>query len=205
MGTGKTMLTTITITAIKAKYGKTHEGALAFVYCSGSSGLKPTANQVLRRILYQLIQAGSNSKIFNDWASRNRHDDGSALSDKAITSIIQNIISRPRDTIEQTTIIIDALDELSHRDQITILDSMNQFLSHQGGLLKVFISSRPLANMDIKTNSIVWTEVEVSAFRTNRDLQKWVDDEVDTYMKHNSDEKTRESIKNHIKTSADGK
>ena len=197
------------IKELKRLYGRTARGVFAYYYCSGTIALQNTAKSLFKDILRQLVETGPGLEIFKTW-HRDQTDE-SSLTNNAMISLIQSLINgNTRDTglnMAQTTIVIDALDEMEHQDQRTVLDKMKELLQSSNGLLKVFISSRPIQIVEDRTAALGWGRIDVNGDITENDINDWIDHEVDKGLseKRRVDEAIRSSVKKSLKNSANGK
>jgi hypothetical protein len=209
LGTGKTILTMTVIKELKRLYGRTARGVFAYYYCSGTIAFQNTAKSLFKDILRQLVETGPGLDIFKTWY-RNQADE-SSLTNNAMISLIQSLINgNTQDTglnMAQTTIVIDALDEMEHQDQRTVLDKMKMLLQSSKGLLKVFISSRPIQMVEDRTTALDWGRIDVTRDITKNDINGWIDHEVDKGLseKGRVGKTIRSSVKKTLKNLANGK
>lgn len=210
MGVGKSTLTMRVITTLETKYRKLQRGALAYYYCDGKrrSQTTMTASGILKVILHQLLGTPSALKVFQDTLEVNPQVNRSALTTDNVMAMIKKIICRSHDPLEQTTIVIDGLDELSSIEQIRIMNHVADLLNTEQSLVKVFISSRPLDSVHRKTqNMMCWASIEVMSSSLH-DLEFYVDTRIDERWKpdeSHTTENLRLSLKSIIKERAAGK
>jgi Cdc6-like AAA superfamily ATPase len=208
VGAGKTILTMAVIKELKRMYGRTARGVLAYYYCSGANPHQNTAKNFFKDILRQLVETGPNFEIFKEWQSQN---DESSLTNIAIISLIQLFIDRTSQEacsqMAQTTIVIDAIDEMEDKDQRIDMDMMKKLLLDSKGLLKVFISSRPIHIVKERASRLGWSRIDVTKDATEGDMNHWIDHEVDNGLleKKRVNENIRLGVKKKLKNKAHGK
>lgn len=209
MGTGKSTLTMRVIVKLQEKYGTTQPGALAYYYCKGQ-GLSPdvkASSGILKALLRQLLETQSAWEVFQDWTNENPGAKPTALTTDNVKAIIKKIICRSQTPREETTIVIDGLDELSLDEQTRITDHVTDLMSTENGFLKVFIASRPLRTVEQRTQSSGWKYIalgsssksDMEVFVSNRIDEKWELDEND------ETQDSRKSLKEQVKTRAGDK
>jgi Cdc6-like AAA superfamily ATPase len=230
MGTGKTILTMTVIDHLDHKYGKSARGVFAYYYCSGTNPSKNSPKDLFKDILRQLVETGPGFEIFEAWQYQKNE---SSLTINAIIYLIQclidsaaqdadllisqgefqNLDSRRRyaivDNIKkmvQTTIVIDALDEMDEEDQHTVIDKLKKLLEESKGLFKVFISSRPGQTIKEGASDLGWDQIEVTETMTKYDIDNWIDCEIGEglRLKERVDEKMISEIKEILKGAAHG-
>lgn len=178
LGVGKTVLTSSVVDHMQRRYGPKSEGILAYYYCSGTNGAATEAIDVLGGILRQLAQSDGGLEIFEKW--RLTHNQ-SQLDYHHIKVILRHLIEYNGKT--QTTIIIDALDEVNPDNIQHLMDTLDVLLDTSEGLLKVFVSSRD--NPPIRMLLCDWPELKIDEKSTRIDLEFYIDENVDIRLGKN--------------------
>lgn len=199
MGTGKSVLISRVINYMEDLYGNTAQGAMAIYYCSGGTNERNTADDVLGSIARQLCETDQGLDLFQEWQSthsRNR------LTHKALIEIICSLIQlNGRAT---TTIVIDALDELTGDHFQTVTDGLERMLDEANGLVKVFVSSRP----DSRATRVLenWLKIEVSPEATRGDIDAYIEYHVEKGLRRKKrvNEELKSEIKAFLKENAGG-
>ncbi|KAH8821314.1 hypothetical protein F5884DRAFT_83295 [Xylogone sp. PMI_703] len=108
LGTGKTVLISTIIEHIRTLYGYGNQGTVAYFYCSGTVGLD--AETILRNIVRQLAESERGlDMLTNEWKKRGCGRD--ILKSTETRNLLCELITLNGKS--QTTIIIDALDEVN--------------------------------------------------------------------------------------------
>jgi hypothetical protein len=179
MGTGKTVLTSTVIEQLEQRYNGSSGGALAYFYCSAAESTRTDPLDILLEILRQLTSTKSGLNIFRKWQQNKRP---SALTRDAVLRLILQMINL--NAHRQTTIVIDALDEID-RDGTglsSITDALHYLLEEAGGLVKVFVSSRPESRIRDLLRS--WTKIPVELGSTRSDIETYIELEVNRLLRH---------------------
>jgi len=183
-GAGKTKLVSMVVDDIskEMKQGIANDG-LAYFYCDRNEDLRRDPQVVLRSLVKQLSISPRNDgihkslvKLFNQ-----KKKSGFASNEMSIEEC-EVILPQLLEAYNQTTLIIDALDECypSRRHRlIEILDA----LASASTSLKVLISSR--RDDDIKYRLETGTNVGISATDNQDDISKFVVEAIE------ADKKTR--------------
>jgi hypothetical protein len=179
MGAGKTVLTSTAIEQLEQRYGGSSGGALAYFYCSAAESTRTDPLDILQEILRQLASTEPGLDIFRDWQ---RGREPSALTRDAVLRLILQIINL--NAHRQTTIVIDALDEID-RDGTgltSVTDALHYLLEEAGGLVKIFVSSRPESRIRDQLRS--WTRIPVDTGSTRSDIETYIELEVNRLLRH---------------------
>lgn len=232
MGTGKTILAMTVIKELKLRYRQHAHGMFAYYYCSGTSTSQNSAKALFKDILRQLVETERGLKIFGEWRDQN---DESAFTIRAKVSLILSLLdtnsqldsSEVQETLRaaghelqdagdrsiaaesfmvQTTIVVDALDELDDDSQQIMVDELETLLNEGKGLLKIFVSSRPKPRIIDRFLRMSWGSIEVAEELTRTDMNAWIEFVVDKRLGSNNriNEEFRLNIKNELKDRAQG-
>jgi hypothetical protein len=83
----------------------------------------------------------------------------------------------------RTTLVLDALDECDPGSRNRLVEMIKLLLSSSKSLLRVFISSRP--NADIRDRFISRPNIEIQATNNQEDIKKFVNEEIIKHRRWN--------------------
>ncbi|KAJ5813170.1 hypothetical protein N7447_010193 [Penicillium robsamsonii] len=183
-GTGKTFLTSTVIDRIQDQLSDTpkNEG-FAFFYCDKNEPRRAQPLSILQSIVRQLSTTAKHPEstqtklceLYNKCRSA-----GSAFSLEQCKEQIQVSL----DIFENTTIVIDAMDECNPDSRDELTDALNSFVSQSNKRqVKIFISSRP--DPDLKVQLKNAPNVGINASDNKGDIQKYLNVELDKLAKKN--------------------
>ena len=181
-GTGKTFLTSAVVDQIQDKLSdKPKDEGLAFFYCDKNETRRSQPLSILQSIVRQLSTTPkspeSTQTKLSELYSKCR-EGGTTFS----TEICKEQIRTSLDIYEQTTIVIDAMDECDPDSRDELIDALNSFVSESNiRPVKIFISSRP--DPDIENQLEDTPNIGISASDNKSDIQKYLSAEMDKLAK----------------------
>jgi Cdc6-like AAA superfamily ATPase len=202
LGTGKTVLCSTVINHLRGLHGDDErKRSMAYFYCSSSSPLRRSADEILKSILKQLTESDLGLQAFSSWFEK-KAGSKEDLTRNQVRGVLQEIIESLGNV--QTTIIIDGLDELV-RDEIVhnehelvydelkaLLSVLERLLGHfensNKGLLKILVSSRNSASKVIKPYLINWTPFDILFGLSEADMKRYISSQVRNYSRSLSEE-----------------
>jgi len=199
LGAGKTVLTSTIVDHISHLYRGTAQGAMAYYYCSGTPNAKIKSSDILRSILRQLASTDAGLELFMIWRARHGQHD---LTNQNIEILISDMVRL--NTISQTTIIIDALDEMDRESFAEVMDVLENLINQDSGLVKVFLSSRPEDHVNKPLRS--WPRIDVDPQLTRPDIVAYIETQVDKKLTLDDgiDAVLRKEVKDFLKDQARG-
>jgi len=174
---------------------------MAYVYCSATSASSDlqTAASIIRCILRQLADTDQGIDFMKPKvAERIERGNYELTCDEAVDYILEVI--EEYNPI-QTTIIIDALDEIDSDHIIKLRTSLDRLLQGKG-LLKIFVSSRPERWISKWLKS--WQNIEVLPVKSEPEIKRYVDFEVNQRLIEVADADLKNRIKEVLKKRACG-
>lgn len=182
-GTGKTHLTSTVIDHIRSQLSNplTDEG-FAFFYCDRDEGTRSQPLSILQSLVRQLSTATSNpssmqTKLLN--ACKEARSKGTNFR----LNQCEDQILASMDIYQQTTLVIDAMDECDSDSRDQFLDVLNSFMSKAKRPLRIFISSRP--DSDIESQLENTPSMNISASDNRDDIKKYLQAELDRFARKN--------------------
>ncbi|RPB22319.1 hypothetical protein L211DRAFT_333519 [Terfezia boudieri ATCC MYA-4762] len=142
-GAGKTYIASRVIDSFR----KMPEGKLAYFYCNRAEENRREPRKILSTLIQQLAQAGSKegskegllTPIVDIYRDRERNGQKSAqLSLKES----QDLLVQPIDIYPQTTICINAIDEVDDDTRIHLLKSLKNVIKASKNVVKIFVTTR---------------------------------------------------------------
>lgn len=166
---------------------------MAYHYCSGVANTKPSVGDILRSILRQLVATDAGFNAYKAWKTNREKRD---LTNEAMKQLIEDMV---RLNASQTTIIIDALDEADKDSCRHVIDVLEDLTNLESGLVKVFVASRGEDHIERELES--WTTVVLESGLTDRDIEEYINAEVDHNLRLRKDEREKEGpLREEIKT-----
>jgi ankyrin repeat domain-containing protein 50 len=195
LGTGKTTLTSTIIDHMTQLYGDMAQGAFAYYYCSGTANTSLSSSHILRSLLRQLGSTDEGSEILGSWKKEHSEHE---LTNKEAQLLLSDIIKLKG--IAQTTIIIDALDEIDKANFLQLVEVLENVINEGSGLVKVFVSSRPEDHIESALRS--WARIQINKELTAPDMEAYIDGRVhkELVLDPNVDASDCEALKKDVNT-----
>lgn len=181
-GTGKTFLTSAVVDLIQDKISKNpKDEGFAFFYCDKNETRRSQPLSILQSIVRQLSTTAKNPEStqvkLRDLYSQCRSE-GTNFS----LELCKEQIRASLDIYEQTTIVIDAMDECDPDSRDELLDALNSFIVEPNSRpVKIFISSRP--DPDIENQLENTPNVGINANDNKSDIHKYLSAEMEKLAK----------------------
>lgn len=181
-GTGKTFLTSAVVDQIQNKLSnKPKDEGFAFFYCDKNETRRSQPLSILQSIVRQLSTTAkspeSTQTKLSELYSKCR-EGGTTFS----AEICKEQIRTSLDMYEQTTIVIDAMDECDPDSRDELIDALNSFVSDSNiRPVKIFISSRPDPDMENQLEDT--PNIGIDANDNKSDIQKYLSAEMDKLAK----------------------
>lgn len=155
---------------------------LAFFFCNHAEKDRREALPVLRSLVRQLAAPKSNTHAARRGlreARRRATDKGSNLG----LSECRHQLLDSFNSYSETTVIIDALDELVNEELVLLIKEINNIISdlRDRTKVKIFVSSRPDEEVGVAFNS--GPTVTIQATDNRNDIEKFVINELDEFGK----------------------
>ncbi|KAL2680425.1 hypothetical protein Neosp_008026 [[Neocosmospora] mangrovei] len=171
-GSGKTSLTSRVIDLVTEKLGseRNHEG-FAFFYCNQT---EPTRRQALS-VLCSFIRQLSSPKCMSDHLHpklKQLHVESRLKGAGWTLELCKQYLIDLFNFYPHTTIILDALDECEVEERRLLLNIFDWATKSSSHPVKIFISSRPEA--DIRQRLISLPNLEISAKNNNHDISRFI-------------------------------
>lgn len=180
-GAGKTFLTSKIVDHIQGLCEASNE-AFAFFYCNRNEEERRQPLSVLRSYVRQLsTRASSPGAIRTKLRDlyREMKLKGSDLSfDTCREQLLESVNLYPK-----TTLVLDALDECEPTSRHRLVDMIDFLLANTRKPLKIFISSRPDA--DIRDRFLSRPHIEIQATDNQDDIEKFVNEEIIKHRRWN--------------------
>ncbi|KAJ5947861.1 hypothetical protein N7466_000876 [Penicillium verhagenii] len=180
-GTGKTYLTSTVIDRIQGRLSDSQKDeGLAFFYCNRDEEDRSTPLSILQSIVRQLSTTASNPESVQIRlleAYKNARNRGSNFrSDECKKQILASF-----ETYQQTTLVIDAMDECDPDSRYELIETLSSFVSDTRQPVKIFISSRP--DPDIRSLLEDTSNIGISANDNQDDILKFLTLELEKLSK----------------------
>ncbi|OGE49252.1 hypothetical protein PENARI_c022G06687 [Penicillium arizonense] len=181
-GTGKTFLTSVVVDRIQDKISENpKDEGFAFFYCDKNETRRSQPLSILQNIVRQLSTTAKNPEAtqtkLRELYSKCRQG-GTTFS----LEICKEQIRASLDIYEQTTIVIDAMDECDPDSRDELIDALNSFVSESNSNpVRIFISSRP--DPDIENQLENTPNIGINASDNKSDIEKYLSAEMDKLAK----------------------
>ena len=181
-GTGKTFLTSVVVDRIQDKISENpKDEGFAFFYCDKNETRRSQPLSILQNIVRQLSTTAKNPEAaqtkLRELYSKCRQE-GSTFS----LEICKEQIRSSLDIYEQTTIVIDAMDECDPDSRDVLIDALNSFVSESNSRpVRIFISSRP--DPDIENQLENTPNIGIDASDNKSDIEKYLSAEMEKLAK----------------------
>ncbi|KAK4656413.1 NACHT and WD40-domain containing NOD-like receptor 1 [Podospora pseudocomata] len=202
-GKGKTMLLCGIIDELK----KGPNSLLSYFFCQATEAQLSNAASVLRGLIYLLIlqQPSLISHV------RSKHDVAGEKLFQGINvwvSLVEIFTDMLKDpTLKDAVLIVDALDECT-TDRPKLLDFIIQSLTISSSRVKWIVSSRNWQDIEEKLGRIeqkVRLQLELNQDSISKAVDTYIECKVEELVGlKNYDKKTRDTVKNHLTSNADG-
>ncbi|KAF2993176.1 hypothetical protein E8E13_000879 [Curvularia kusanoi] len=183
MGTGKTYLSSKVIDRFLGhdKHGATtkHDEGFAFFYCSSSDQSRRTVHEIFRSYVRQLSEVSSCPERAHKASYalfQNKDQIQRAIDLSTCEAVLQEIIN----DYPRTTLVLDALDECDKDTRREFMKTLERLVSNSKRVLKIFIASRPEADIEKYLNSFQGRRelISVSTSDNSGDIEKFVIEEM---------------------------
>jgi len=116
---------------------------LAYFYCNRAEESRRDPESILRTLIQQLSQSPSEDKLLAPVLDvyKAREKEGQ-LSSRLTLKECQDLLVQLLAVYPQTTICIDALDEVDHTSRLGLLEALKHVVEKSGTLVKVFATTR---------------------------------------------------------------
>lgn len=136
-GAGKTYIASRVIDSFDPTSGK-----LAYFYCNQAEENRRNPSSILNTLIQQLAQAPSKQLLTPAVEIYNDREDTGQRSSRLSLAESQKLLVQLTDEYSQTTICIDALDEVEHHVRIDLLKSLRHVIERSKNLVKIFATTR---------------------------------------------------------------
>jgi hypothetical protein len=174
-GAGKTFIASV---AIDSFASDSRLGKLAYFYCNRAEGARRDPETILRALIHQLVRTESDKKmllkpIVDVYESRKTQgQENSRLS--LLES--QTLLVQLTDVYEQTTICIDALDEVEPSTRKDLLQTLKFVMENSRNLVKIFATTR--MDVDIVRQFEMFPRIELQPDDNASDVECFIKERI---------------------------
>jgi hypothetical protein len=149
---------------------------LAYFYCYRAEDLRRDPESILNAVIQQLVQIDDKSvlklvvNIYTDRKKRGQKASRLTLQES------QELLIKITDIYSQTTICLDALDEVDRDSRINLLKSLKLVMDNSKSLVKIFATSRN--DLDILHQFSMFPKIDVQPDDHADDIDRFVQSEV---------------------------
>lgn len=154
--------------------GNQNDEALAYFYCDRNQTDRQDPISVLRSLVRQLsttrIGDAIQPALLELYHQKQRKGFASNTLDmEECVSLLQKYVR----IYPQTTLVLDALDELDHRTRKQLITALDSLVGHSSRPIKIFVSSRP--DTDIRYRFETGPHVCIQATDNQNDIAMFID------------------------------
>jgi hypothetical protein len=150
---------------------------LAYFYCNRAEESRRDPENILRTLIQQLAQTPSKDKLLKPVLDvyKNREEEGQ-LSSRLTLKECQDLLVRLMAVYPQTTICIDALDEVDHKLRMGLLEALKHVVERSNTLVKIFATTR--MDTDILVQFKMFPRIELEPDDNVDDINRFVKEKV---------------------------
>jgi len=150
---------------------------LAFFYCNRAEESRRDPESILRTLIQQLAQTPSEDDLLTPVLDvyKDREKKGQ-LSARLTLKECQDLLVQLIAVYPQTTICIDALDEVDHRVRLKLLEALKYVVERSTSLVKIFATTR--MDTDILMQFERYPRIELESDDNVDDINRFVKEKV---------------------------
>jgi len=151
---------------------------LAFFYCNRAEENRRNPESILRTLIQQLAQTPSKDNLLRPVLDvyENREKEGQ-LSSQLTLKECQDLLVQLMAVYPQTTICIDALDEVDHKLRFELLETLRHVVERSKTLVKIFATTR--MDIDILVQFEMFPRIELEPDDNVDDINRFVIEKVE--------------------------
>jgi len=152
-------------------------GGFAYFYCNRAEENRRNPEEILNALVQQLAQTSEENKLLKPVVDiyEGRQKQGQKSSRLSLTES-QELLVRLTDIYPQTTICIDALDEVDHATRLKLLNALKYVVKRSTSVVKFFTTAR--MDTDILINLETFPRVELQPDDNVNDINRFVESSV---------------------------
>jgi hypothetical protein len=150
---------------------------LAYFYCNRAEESRREPESILRTLIQQLAQTPSKDKLLKPVLDvyKDREKEGQ-LSARLTLRECQDLLVRLMAVYPQTTICLDALDEVDHKLRFELLDALKHVVEKSNTQVKIFATTR--MDTDILVQFETFPRIELEPNDNVDDINLFVKEKV---------------------------
>jgi len=148
-----------------------------YFYCNRAEESRRDPEIILRTLIQQLAQAPSRDKLLTPVLDiyKDREQVGQ-LSSRLTLKECQDLLAQLIAVYPQTTICIDALDEVDHKLRLELLEALKYVVERSNTLVKIFATTR--MDTDILLQFEMFARIELEPDDNVDDINRFVKEKV---------------------------
>jgi len=151
---------------------------LAFFYCNRAEENRRNPESILRTLIHQFAQTPSEDNllkpVFDIYKDREK---AGQLSSQLTLKECQDLLVHLMAAYPQTTICIDALDEVDHKLRFELLEALRHVVERSNTLVKIFATTR--MDIDILMQFEMFPRIELEPDDNIDDINRFVEEKVE--------------------------
>ena len=173
-GAGKTFIASV---AIDSFTSDSRLGKLAYFYCNRAEATRRDPETILSALIHQLVRTESDKMLLKPIVDAY----GKRTSEGQRTSKLSLLESRAllvelADVYEQTTICIDALDEVEPSTRKNLLQALKFVMENSKKLVKIFATTR--MDVDIVRQFEIFPRIELQPDDNASDIERFIKESI---------------------------
>jgi hypothetical protein len=150
---------------------------LAYFYCNRAEETRRDPESILRTLIQQLAQTPSEDDLLTPVLDVYKdREKVSQLASRLTLKECQDLLVRLMAVYPQTTICIDALDEVDHKLRLGLLEALQHVVERSNTLVKIFTTSR--MDTDILVQFKMFPRIELEPDDNVDDINRFVKEKV---------------------------
>ena len=150
---------------------------MAYFYCNRAEESRRDPESILRTLIQQLAQTPSKDELLTPVLDvYNDREIHGQLSSRLTLKECQDLLVQLLAIYPQTTICIDALDEVDHKLRFGLMESLKRVVERSGALVKVFATTR--MDPDILLQFVMFPRIELEPDDNVNDINRFVEEKV---------------------------
>ena len=155
----------------------TAESKLVYFYCNRAEEGRRDPESILRALVQQLAQTPSEDNLLTPVLDVYKHRENKGqLSSRLALKECQDLLVQLIAVYPQTTIFIDALDEVDHKLRTKLLEALSHVVERSKTLVKIFATTR--MDTDILMQFEMYPRIELGPDDNVNDINRFVKEKV---------------------------
>jgi len=150
---------------------------LAYFYCNRAEESRRDPESILRTIVRQLAQTSANGELLSPVLdSYKGREKAGQLTSRLTLAECRDLLVQLMAVYPQTTICIDALDEVDHQLRLELLEALRHVVERSNTQVRIFATAR--MDIDVLVPFEVFPSIELEPGDNVDDIKRFVEEKV---------------------------